>query len=115
MATLALDLGKITGIGPLGTAADSGMTAFAVLGTTISTTLGVLTICAGLYFIFQIFSGAIAWLGSSGEKQALETAKKRISNAVIGLLLVVLSYAFISIIGLVLGFNLLDPFDALLS
>lgn len=113
MTLAATNLGIINGIGPLGESnrfiVGYGPAAQA-LAQVISVTLGILTICAGLYFIFQVFSGAIQWLGSGGEKQALENAKKRITNAIVGLLLVILSFAIISIIGLVFGLpDILNP------
>jgi hypothetical protein len=74
----------------------------------ISNTIGVLTISAGLWFVFQLLGGAIQWLSSGGEKQSLQNAQKRIVNALIGLVIVVLSYAIISIIGQILGFDILD-------
>jgi len=100
-----IPLGTLNGIGPLGDASAP----FATFETTISTTIGVVTITAGLFFMAQVFSGSFMWLTSGGDKQALENAKKRLTHAVIGLLMVVLSYALISIVGLVFGLNILAP------
>lgn len=103
----------LEGIGPLGSRTTS-TTAFATstaFTKIISITIGVLTISAGLWFIVQVFTGAIAWLGSGGDKQGVQGAQKKITNAIIGLAVIVLSYALISIVGTVLGLNILDFFS----
>ncbi|TSC87971.1 MAG: Uncharacterized protein G01um101416_286 [Microgenomates group bacterium Gr01-1014_16] len=107
-------LGNINGIGPLGTVATQ-TDAFVAFTTVLSTTVGVLTVSAGIWFIFQIFGGSLQWLTSGGDKQGLEAAKKRITHAIVGLLMVVLSYALISIIGLIFGLNILSPIGSLLG
>lgn len=108
-------IGNITGLGPLGEGIGVYLDAFDKFTLVLSATIGVLTVSAGLWFIFQIFAGAFQWLSSSGEKQALENARKRISNAIIGLLVVVLSYGLISIVGLIFGFNILSPYSSLIK
>ena len=110
-----IPLGNINGIGPLGTGASSAVNAFTLFTATISTAIGVVTISAGLFFMAQVFSGSFLWLTSGGDKQALENAKKRLTHAIIGLLLIVLSYALISIIGLIFGINILSPYKSLLG
>jgi len=77
----------------------------------VSNIIGVLTVAGGLWFLVQIFSGVLQWLSSGGEKTALQNAQKRISNSVIGLLILVLAYALISVIGYFLGFNVLNFAD----
>ncbi|OGC93137.1 hypothetical protein A2876_01155 [Candidatus Amesbacteria bacterium RIFCSPHIGHO2_01_FULL_48_32b] len=101
------------GIGRIGNVSNAGsctggiICAIGKLGAIISVVIGILTVSAGLWFIFQVFAGALQWLGSSGDKQALESARKRITHAAAGLLIVILSYAFISIVGLVFGIDIL--------
>lgn len=105
-------IGNITGYGSLSmnSLGCTGGIACALgkFGSVISITIGVLTVSAGLYFMVQVFSSSFQWLSSGGDKQALEAARKRLSHAIIGLLMVVLSYALISIIGLVFGLNILS-------
>ena len=109
-------LGTFEGLGPLGQlAGNSGQQVFGQFENTISLTLAVLTISAGLWFIFQIFGGTLQWLGSGGEKQALQNAQKRIVNAIVGIFLVVMAYTLIAIISSFLGIYILSPFDALLG
>ncbi len=112
---LALDIGdRLHGIGPLGTLnGTTGQAVFTQFEGVISLTLSVLTVSAGIWFIYQFLGGAIGWLASGGEKQALQNAQKRIVNAIVGLFLVVISYFIIALIGTIFGLNILSPFAAL--
>ncbi len=102
-----VNLGTLQGIGPLGTV-GSLSEALGKFTNVISTAIGIITIFAGIWFILQIFIGAFQWLSSGGDKQGAENARKRLTNAVVGLFVVVASYALISLVGLVFGFKILD-------
>ena len=103
------------GIGPLGNPLNifGGTTdptlALDQFERTLSVVIGILTISAGIWFIFQIFAGAYQWLASGGEKQGIENARKRITNAIIGLFVVVASYLLIGLVGKVFGIDILVP------
>ena len=102
-------IGNFSGIGPVGNVI--GKSWFDVIPSfvgVISRIIGVLTVAGGIWFIFQIFLGAINWLSSSGDKQQLDNAKKRLTNAIIGLIVVVLAYALIGIIGAFVGLNIFN-------
>jgi len=103
------------GIGPLGKSlvGGTGASVFAQFEGVISLILGVITVSAGLWFVFQIFGGALQWLASGGEKQALQNAQKRLTNAVVGLAIVVFSYVLIALISSLFGLYILSPFAAL--
>jgi hypothetical protein len=109
------------GIGPLGTGITGGSSvvnasaSISKFTNIISTIIGIMTVSAGLWFIFQLFGGAIQWLSSGGEKQGLQNAQKRIGNAVAGLLVVILSYAFISLIGRIFGLDILGSHALILG
>lgn len=106
------NIGTFEGLGPLGTGLDTTATppylAIAKFIDVISKAIGVLTVSAGIWFIIQIFIGAFKWLVSGGEKQALQNAQKHITNAILGLFVVVISYALISLIGLFFGIDMLN-------
>ncbi|MDO8488221.1 MAG: hypothetical protein Q7S31_02805 [bacterium] len=106
---LAANLGTLEGLGPLGQIGADLPTALSSFSRIISVTIGILTISAGTWFIIQMFMGAFQWLSSGGDKQGAENARKRLTNAVIGLFIVVASYALISLVGLVFGFDILSP------
>ncbi len=74
-----------------------------------SNTLGVFTIVAGLMFILNFILGGLSWLTASGKSDQVEKAKKKMTDAAIGLIIVVAAYSIAFIIGEILGFKILDP------
>ena len=48
---------------------------------------------AGIFFVAQIVIGGISWINAGGDPKALESARSRITNAVIGLIIVVAAFA----------------------
>lgn len=77
----------------------------------ISIGIGTLTTLAGVFFIVIFLDGCINWVTSAGEKGKLETARGKMINGVIGLVLIIISYAVIGLIGTILGFTILQPGD----
>jgi len=105
----ALDLGRFVGLGPLGspsaTQQDPGASA---LANFISTVIGVMTIIAFIWFIFQLFIGAVDWLSSGGDKARLQEAQKKITTSIIGLTIVISAIFLIKIIEVIFNINILD-------
>lgn len=106
-------IGNITGVGVFGNPGPTEGQAFTKLSLLISTLLGFMTLVAGLYFLFQIFISAFGLLSSGGDKQQIQTAQKRLLNAILGLIIVVSAYALTALVGYVLGLNILNPYEAL--
>lgn len=79
------------------------------LNTIASLTMTILTITAGLAFIVYFILGAFKWITSGGDQGKTEEAKKQLTQAAIGIIVVVVSYFVIDIIGKVLGFKILSP------
>lgn len=103
---------KEEGWGPWGNIAQLGteVTAAAKAFTAImSNLIGVMTIGAGIWFMFQFIIGGFNWLTAGGDKAGLQAARGRITNAFIGLIVVVGAYAIIYLIGELLGFRILQP------
>lgn len=82
-------------------------------GTTLrnifTNTFGVMTIVAGLMFILYFVLGGISWITAGGQPDKVENAKKQMTNAVIGLIIVVAAYGIAFIVGNVLGIPILQP------
>jgi len=70
--------------------------------------IAVMTVVAGIWFIFILFIGAIGWMTAGGDKGAVETARKRIANGLTGLVIVVIAIFIASLVGQILGFKILD-------
>lgn len=106
---MSLPLGNFRGLGPLGnpntTAQDPGASAFTNF---ISKAIGIMTVVAFIWFIFQLFIGAISWLSSGGDKVKLQEAQKKISTSIVGLVIVISAIFLVKIIGLIFGVDMLD-------
>ncbi len=59
----------------------------------------------GLGVVIYFVWGAVDWILSGGDKEKIAGARKKMTNAIIGLVLLSLSYVIINIIGAVVGFN----------
>lgn len=110
------------GLGPLGGEAHPGIwRLFGEVEATrkfervLSLSIGVMTVIAGIWFMIQIFLAAIEWMSSSGDKQHVQNAQKKISHSIIGLLIVVISYGLMLTIGNIFGIKLLAPGDIILN
>jgi hypothetical protein len=79
-----------------------GLAAF--IGTLWTTVI----IVAGLAFLVYFLVGGLQWLTSGGDKIALESARGKITNALIGLVIIVSSFAVIKIVEVVLGIDITD-------
>ena len=95
------------GWGKLGLQGVDAETAPSVFNQFISGVIGLLTVVAALWFIFVFISGAISMISSGGDKGSLESARKRIFNALIGLAVVVVSIFVIRLIGKIIGFDII--------
>ena len=94
------------GIGPLGL--EKGQAPLGVFTQFISSAIGLMTIIAIIWFIFVLISGAIAIISAGGDKATLESARKRITSAVMGLVVVVAGIFIIDLIGTLIGIDVLD-------
>lgn len=72
-------------------------------------TFGVLTIVAGLMFVLYFILGGLSWLSAGGKAEQVQKAKQQMTNAVIGLIIVVAAYGIAFIVGNVLGIHMLNP------
>ena|SRR3990167_4670805 len=61
---------------------------------------------AGLFFLIQVVVGGISWINAGGDPKALEAARTRITNAVIGVVIVVAAFALTVIVLSILGINI---------
>lgn len=97
--------GGFVGFGKLGTNVGTGIE---ILAKIISTAVGVMTIIAFIWFVFTFFTGAIAIISAAGDKQALETARKKIQNAILGLVVTIAAIFIVNLIGRILGLDILS-------
>jgi hypothetical protein len=67
-----------------------------------------MTIIAGIWFIFQFIIAAYGFMAAGGDQQKMANATKKITSSLIGLVVVVVSYAVMSLLGTLLGFKFLN-------
>lgn len=109
-------IGCSGGFGPIADAlcnASKGDAANTAVGTqlnkVISTIIGVMTAAAAIWFIFQFIIAGFQWIQSGGEKNNLEQARDKITNALIGLIIVVSAWIVMGVIGKIFGLEILNP------
>jgi len=76
---------------------------------TISNIITILTIFSGVAFLIWLLIGALTWITSSDKADRLEKAKNQMSQAIIGLVIVILAVAITSLLSKITGFAILDP------
>lgn len=81
----------------------------AKLNTVFSFIIGFLTTVAGLWFIFQFIIAGYQWINSAGDKTALEAARNKIYNALIGIIIIASAWVIIGILSTIFGWKILNP------
>jgi hypothetical protein len=100
--------GGFKGFGNLGLAGESD--APSIFNAFISGVIGLLTIIAIIWLIFLLITGAYGVMSAGGDKAALETARKRLTTAIVGFVIVVAAIFIIRLIGELLGLkDILNP------
>lgn len=79
----------------------------------VSNIVGFLTIIAGLWFLTNFILGAVTWISAGGDKGKQTQAKDKLTNAVIGLAIVVGAYSISALLGSILGIDFLNIQGAL--
>ena len=74
-----------------------------VIGNIVGSVIGAILIIAFLLSMFYLLTGGVSWITSAGDKTQLENARNKITNAIIGLMVVAAVWAVSSLIGPWLG------------
>lgn len=102
------NLGTLKGLGPLGEVNQTN--APGLFAKTISLAIGFMTIVAAIWFLFNIIISGYQWLSSGGDKQKLSEAQSKLTNSIVGLVIVVIAIFVARLVVELLGIpNLLDP------
>ncbi len=75
--------------------------------TVFSNTYVVILMILTALCLIYIVLGAIQWITSGGDKTKLEAARKKLTYAIIGLIVAFMSFLIVSILGYVFGINIL--------
>ena len=102
--------GGFKGFGPLGLVGEDD--AGAVFNKFISSTVGVMSVIAFIWFVFLLLSGAYAIMGAGGDKEKLESGRKKITSGITGIVVIVAALFIIDLIGFLIGIpDILNPGD----
>lgn len=77
------------------------------IGFVISAVVGVILIIAAILAFLFLLLGGIQWITSGGDKAGLEAARNKITNAIVGLIIVASAWAIMLLVGQFTGFNFL--------
>lgn len=102
-------LGPIIGIGPWQVTPGNESALGTAFSSLASTVLGFLTALGGLATFLFLVTGALTWITSGGDKAGMEKARSQITNAVIGLVIIVAAWAITYLIGGILGLDIVNP------
>lgn len=78
------------------------------LGRFISAVITLVFIIAAISVLLMLIWGALQWIFSGGEKDAVAKARDRIINALIGLAILAVAVALASVFGQFVGINLFE-------
>ncbi len=70
--------------------------------------IGLAFVVGVIVFLFMLLLGAITWIGSGGDKAAVEGARGRITHALIGIVVLFSVFAIIKLIEGFFGINILS-------
>ena len=96
------------GFGPLGLFNRDADTAPDVFTNVLSTIIGVMTVIAFIWFVIQFFLGAVGIVFSGGDKGKVTESRTKMTNSLIGLVVVIAAVALIQLVGTVLGIDILN-------
>lgn len=64
-------------------------------------------VIASVVFLFMLVWGGIEYISAGGDKERLGNSTKRITNALIGIVILLGSYAIFKLVNLIFGINIL--------
>jgi Type IV secretion system pilin len=76
-------------------------------GKLISALVGVMMIISALLAFFYLILGGIQWITSGGDKAAMETARNKITHAIVGLIIVAAAWAIMVLVQNFLGVSII--------
>jgi hypothetical protein len=77
------------------------------VGMLISALVGTLLIVAALLAFFMLIMGGIQWITAGGDKAGMETARNKITHAIVGLIIVGAAWAVMILVQNFLGVSII--------
>lgn len=85
----------------------AGMDSGDLVGTILKNVIITFFTVAAVAFVIMFMWGTVEWILSGGDKEKVAGARKRIVSAIIGLVLISLTYVVLIIVGQITSINLL--------
>ncbi|OGM14715.1 hypothetical protein A3D84_00490 [Candidatus Woesebacteria bacterium RIFCSPHIGHO2_02_FULL_42_20] len=84
----------------------ANMTAVEFISNLLRVLLGLAFIIGSLAFFFILILGGIEWITSGGDKVKVDDARRKVTNALIGLVLLFSVFAIANLVDFVFGVNI---------
>lgn len=69
------------------------------VGSIINTVLPILFVVAGFFLLYYLVSGGFAIMFSKGDQRGVEAGKAKVTNAVVGFVILFVSYWIVQLLG----------------
>lgn len=76
------------------------------LGVIIPNLITMLLILGVIVFFFMLVTGSIGWIASGGDKGSIEASRSKITNALVGLVILFSTFAIMLLVETFFGINL---------
>lgn len=100
---LAFNLAQPAGLGI--SKDSSGASVEKVIENIVVNVVSILFAVGGIGVVVYFVWGAVDWIFSGGDKEKVANARKKMTHAIIGLILLSISFVFINLVGEIVGFN----------
>mgnify|MGYP006910663356 CR=1 FL=1 len=116
LAQLPHDLAPDEGLhgpGPIGTPPTDVPGLGEKLALVVSVSVGLLSIGAGLWFLWQTILSGYAYMTAGSDKEKVRQASQKLTQSIMGLVIVILATFLINFLGYILRIDFLDIAGAL--
>ncbi len=79
----------------------------------VSVVIGLFTLVAGLWFLFQLILGGYSYMSAGGNKEKAQAASQKITQALTGLVIVILAIFVVNLLGYILNIDFLNIGEAI--
>lgn len=79
------------------------------IATLLSNIINIIYAVSAIVFIFMLLISAFQWLTSGGDKEKIESARARLTWAIIGLVILASTFVILRIVGSITGFEFFSP------
>ena len=88
-----------------------GESGIAIFQEFIPNLIGLGFILGALIFFFVMIIGAIQWISSGGDKAAIEAARGKITNAIVGIIILFALFVVLKTVGQFFGITVLERLE----